>query len=457
MRKTEIRRETVGGLKFPNQGIVRTGEGVFVIKNTLPGQTISFYVRRKRAGRSEGQLVEILSASPEETVAPCPHFRVCGGCAYQSVPIETENEWKRQMVFELLSQSIAEYPGMADEDFFEGIIPSPSESGYRNKMEFSFGNMEKGGALTLGMHVSGHFHDVVTVDGCRIADPDMTEILRAVLHFAHTREWSAFNRNTHEGFLRHLLVRKGQRDGEIMLDIVTTSGGGVISPDFTDMLLALKLKGRFVGILHTLNDSPSDAIVNEGTRVLYGRDYFTETILGRQFRITPFSFFQTNTAGAEVLYRKVREYAGESRRGKIFDLYCGTGTIAQLVSDLSKEVIGVELVEEAVEAARENAGRNGIENVRFISADVAKVVEGLPEAPELVVVDPPREGMSPKALGGLLRLGAKSIIYVSCKPTSLARDMKELFLGGYRLGKAAAVNLFPRTTGIETVALFERE
>ncbi len=428
-----------------------------MVKNTLPGQTISFSVRRKRAGRSEGQLLEILSPSEQETETPCPHFRLCGGCAYQSVDMETEDAWKKEQILAILNPVAEEYPSHVPPDWLEGILSSPAESGYRNKMEFSFGDLSRDGELTLGMHVMGHFHDVVSVPHCRIADPDMTAVLSAVLSFSIEQGWRSVSKRTHEGFLRHLIVRKGQRSGEILTDLVTTSQGEVPGEELVHRLCSLELKGEIAGILHTVNDSPADAIINEHTELLYGRDFFYETILGRSFRISPFSFFQTNTGGAEVLYRKVREYAGEARRQRIFDLYCGTGTIAQLVSDLAGEVFGVEIVEEAVEAARENAARNGLSNVQFLCADVAGVMEQLPGEAELVIVDPPREGMTPKAMGGLLRLRPGRIVYVSCKPTSLARDMKDLFTAGYHLRRAAAVNLFPRTTGIETVALFERE
>ena len=218
--------------------------------------------------------------------------------------------------------------------------------------------------------------------------------------------------------------------------------------------MALSLEGKIVGILHILNDSLADLVQSDETRVLYGQDYFYENLLGLKFKITPFSFFQPNSLGAEVLYETARSYIGDTRDMTVFDLYSGTGTIAQILAPVAKHVTGVEIVEEAVEAARVNAKLNGLDNCSFIAGDVLKVVDDLTEKPDLIVLDPPRDGIHPKALPKIIAFDVPTIVYVSCKPTSLVRDREVLEAAGYRMVKARAVDMFPATGGIETVALF---
>jgi 23S rRNA (uracil-5-)-methyltransferase RumA len=234
--------------------------------------------------------------------------------------------------------------------------------------------------------------------------------------------------------------------------------------DYAEMLLTLELSGRIVGILHTKNDSKADAVVDEGTTVLYGQDYFYEELLGLKFRITPFSFFQTNSLSAEVLYGTVREYidglydnTSEDPGDKIiYDLYCGTGTIAQIIAPIANKVIGVEIVEEAVAAAKENAARNRLVDCEFIAGDVLKVLDDITEKPDLIILDPPREGINPKALKKIINYGVKHMIYVSCKPTSLARDLEIFAEGGYYVQRAVAVDQFPWTNHVETVVLLTK-
>ena len=223
------------------------------------------------------------------------------------------------------------------------------------------------------------------------------------------------------------------------------------------MLLALPLSGSFAGILHTKNDSLATAVLNDGTDVLYGQDYFYEELLGLKFKITPFSFFQTNSLGAEVLYDTVRQYIGDTRGQKVFDLYSGTGTIAQILAPVAEHVTGVEIVEEAVEAARENAALNGLSNCDFIAGDVLKVLDTLEEQPDLIVLDPPRDGIHPKALPKIIRYGVDRMVYVSCKPTSLARDLIVLQAGGYRVERMALVDMFPFTGHVRRLSCFPRE
>ena len=210
------------------------------------------------------------------------------------------------------------------------------------------------------------------------------------------------------------------------------------------------------GILHTCNDSLADVVRSDRTEILYGGDWFYEELLGLRFKITPFSFFQTNSLGAEVLYEKVRSYIGDTKDKVVFDLYSGTGTIAQILAPVAKQVVGVEIVEEAVEAARENAKLNGLDNCQFLAGDVLKVVDELKEKPDLIVLDPPRDGIHPKALGKIIDFGVERMVYVSCKPTSLVRDLIVLQERGYRVEKVCCVDMFPETGNCETVVLLSK-
>lgn len=292
---------------------------------------------------------------------------------------------------------------------------------------------------------------------CKLVHQDMTKILSCILDFCRSQGFSYYHKMQHKGFLRHLLLRRGNTTGEILVSLVTSSQE---EPDFTPLtqgLLELDLEGRIVGFLHIINDSLSDVVRSDETRLLYGQDYFYEDILGLKFKITPFSFFQPNSYGAEVLYRTARDYIGDTKDMRVFDLYSGTGTISQILSPVAREVIGVEIVEEAVEAARENARLNGIQNCRFIAGDVLKVLDQIEDKPDFIVLDPPRDGIHPKALPKIIDYGVDKLVYISCKPTSLARDL-EMFLGrGYRVEKVCCVDQFCQTVHCETIALLVRK
>ena len=444
---------------FPNRGILHIDGNRILCKNALEGQTVELVVTKAHKGKGEGRLLSVVKPAPEETrECDCPHFGICGSCVYRTFPYEEQCRRKGEQVKSLLFPVAGEFP-------YTGVRPSPVEYGYRNKMEFSFGDDCPGGELQLGMHRRGSFYDVITVDDCQIVDEDYRRILTCVLEWCRVRNLPYYHKN-HVGFLRHLLVRKAAKTGEILIDIVTSSQTpeGWSAEEFAKALAALPLDGSIVGILHTTNDSLADVIASDRTDILYGKDYFTEELLGLTFKITPFSFFQTNSLGAEVLYETVREYVAEavrreSEQGKnpeeftVFDLYSGTGTIAQLLAASFKKVIGVEIVEEAVVAARENAARNGLKNCRFLAGDVLKVLDTIEEKPDLIILDPPRDGIHPKALPKILAYEVPYIVYVSCKPTSLARDLEGLLVAGYRPVTACSVDMFPDTTGIETVCL----
>lgn len=450
MKKGDVYQGIVEKMDFPNKGILRVDGERVVVKNALPGQTIRFLINKKRKGRCEGRLQEVLERSPlEMEEGVCPHFGICGGCVSQSIPYEEQLKIKEAQVKELIDSVCSDYE-------FEGIKASPIHEGYRNKMEFSFGDECKDGPLSLGMHRRGSFYDVVTVDQCRIVHEDFTKILAATREYFKALGVGFYKKMQHTGYLRHLLVRRAVKTGEILIDLVTTTQEEPDLAPYASMLLELPLEGRIVGILHTSNDSLADVVQNDRTDILYGQDFFYEELLGLRFKISPFSFFQTNSLGAEVLYETARGYVGETKDKVIFDLYSGTGTIAQIIAPVASKVVGVEIVEEAVEAAKENAALNGLENCQFIAGDVLKVIDEIGDKPDLIILDPPRDGIHAKALEKIIDFGVERMVYISCKPTSLVRDLAVLQERGYRVEKVCAVDMFPSTANCEVCCLMSK-
>ena len=464
MKKNEFYEGMVTSLKFPNKGIVYVeDEDAYVqVKNTLPGQRVRFQLKKVKKKRPEGNLTEVLVPSEiEKAVPPCPHFSECGGCAYQTLPYEEQKKLKLNQVKALLDAVYPDFP-------LDECVESPRIWEYRNKMEFSFGDEVKDVPLTLGLHKRGSFYDIVSVPDCQIIDEDLRKVLKTTQDFFRNAKLGGksidfYHKMRHEGVLRHLLVRKGLKTGEMLICLVTSSQGGIDSAEgkqllekYKDTLLALETTGTFAGILHMTNDSLSDVVKADAVDILYGKDYFYDELLGLRFRITPFSFFQTNSAGAEKLYSLAREYIGDLTGKKVYDLYSGTGTIAQVLAPVAKEVTGVEIVEEAVYAAAENAKENQLDNCTFLAGDVLTVLDELTEAPDAIVLDPPREGIHPKAIRKILDYGLSSFVYISCKPTSLARDLEVFLEYGYQPVRAKCVDMFPWTRGIETVVLLSQ-
>lgn len=464
MKKGDILEGRVIRTDFPNKGIVEVqteDDSIYVtVKNALPGQTVKCLINKKKHGHAEGRLLEVKEPAIVEEESACPHYGACGGCLYQTYPYEEQLKIKAGQIERLLRPVLESYDGkLVWEDVFEGIQSSPCVEGYRNKMEFTFGDAYKDGPLSLGMHKRGSFYDIVSVSDCRICDEDYRKILTFTEQYFKESGLPFFHRLTHEGYLRHLCVRKAVKTGEILIALITTSQQTVDLTPYKDGLLALSLDGKIAGIVHTTNNSVADVVKNEGTELLYGKDYITEALLGLEFKITQFSFFQTNSLGAERLYETVRNYLGtpEVPNPVVYDLYSGTGTIAQLLAPVSGKVVGVEIVEEAVEAAKENAKLNGLDNCEFIAGDVLKVLDDIEVLPDYIILDPPRDGIHPKALTKIISYGVNRMVYVSCKPTSLARDLEVFLEAGYRAERICCVDMFPATANCETVVLLNKD
>lgn len=451
MKKKDIIEGKIIKTEFPNKGTFICEDQKVTVKGVIDGQTIKGQVTKKRKSGCVVRLLDVLEKSPLEDAKPvCPHFGICGGCFYQTVSYENQLKIKEGMVRDLLKDYV-------NDDIWEEIKGSPKVHGYRNKMEFSFGDEVKDGPLALGMHKKNTFHDIVNITDCQIVDNDYNLIVKCALNIAQQMELPFYHKMRHEGYFRHLVVRRAESSGDILVNIVTTSQVEADLTKLRDALLELPLSGKIIGILHTTNDSLADVVQADKIDILYGQDYFYEEILGLKFKISPFSFFQTNTLGAEVLYKTARDFVGETKDKVIFDLYSGTGTIAQMLAPVAKKVVGVEIVEEAVEAAKVNAELNGLDNCEFIAGDVLKVVDELEDKPDFIVLDPPRDGIHPKAIQKIIDFGVEQMVYISCKPTSLARDLEVFEAAGYKVKRATAVDQFPNTVHIETVVLLSQQ
>ncbi|MBK5245584.1 MAG: 23S rRNA (uracil(1939)-C(5))-methyltransferase RlmD, partial [Eubacteriaceae bacterium] len=395
MYKSELIELKIEGFVFPGKSWGMAGEKKIIIKNGLPGQRVLVRIKKTRK-KYEGQILEVLEKAPNEIEALCDAFSKCGGCTYQNLSYVEQLQLKENYVLSLLEEA-----GIRDFDY-EGITPSPEVFGYRNKMEFSFGDNAKDGPLMLGLHEQGSFYNIVKTDGCQITDNDFNLIQKAALKFFAERDVSYFHKRSHTGFLRHLVVRKGKCTGDILLNLATTTQGELDETAFVKTLIDLELEGQIRGILHTQNDGVADVVKAETSKIIYGEDKMEDKILGLTFEISSFSFFQTNTLGAEKLYSVIRDFVGHEQNEVIYDLYCGTGTIAQVLAPVAKKIVGIELVPEAVIAAKANAEKNGLNNCSFIAGDVMVEVENLSYKADVIILDPPRDGIHPKAIFKIL-------------------------------------------------------
>lgn len=476
MKKGQFVEGIIEEIAFPNKGKMTVTETVdengkkverkhkITVKGTLPGQKVRGMINKKKGGKCEARLEEVLCKSPIEDAEPvCALFGSCGGCTYQTLSYEHQLQLKESQVRKLLED-------VCDLSVFEGIVGSPCQWGYRNKMEFSFGDGYKDGPLELGLHKKGSFYDILTTDQCKIVQEDYNQILKMTLEYFRELQVDFYHKMTHQGYLRHLLIRRGVKSKEITVNLVTSTqehtrdGKNIDLTPWVEQLKELPLEGKIVGITHIYNDSLSDVVQSDRTEILFGQDYLYEELLGLKFKVSTFSFFQTNSLGAEVLYQKAREYVLEAMKEQkekeynvIYDLYSGTGTIAQMLSPVAQKVVGVEIIEEAVQAAAENAALNGLTNCEFIAGDVLKVIDELEDKPDFIVLDPPRDGIHPKALRKIIDFQVDKIIYISCKPTSLARDLAVFKENGYQVEKACAVDQFPGTVHVETVVLLSKK
>ena len=339
---------------------------------------------------------------------------------------------------------------------FEGISASPNIYEYRNNMEFSFGDLKKGGKLQLGMHPRGKRYDVITVDQCLLVDQDFRDILSTIIDYCRSSEFKKYHIKLREGFLRNLVIRKGINTGEVVVNLITTSQRDHDFSPLTEKLKALDLKGELVGFVQTINDDFSDQVSCDQMKFYHGRNFFYDQLLDNKFKIDSLSFFQTNTKGAELLYSEAEKYISSAKNKVVYDLYCGAGTISQTIAADAAKIYGIEIDQDAAERAAENAKINNVQNTEYIAGDVLEEINNIEEQADLLIIDPPRPGINPKALAKIAAAEAEEILYISCNPKSLARDLQELETHSYNLEKFKAVDMFPHTKHLEVITLLKK-
>lgn len=381
----------------------------------------------------------------------CKHNDFCGGCIYQEVPYQEQIVLKGKEVQRLLNEKEVNY------EKYLGIEGSPKPLAYRNKMEYTFGDEVKDGEMTLGMHRKGRFMSIVTVDECQLVDEDFNKILRATLDFCKEKGYKFYHKKSHVGLLRNLIIRKGEHTEEILVNIVTSSQIEFAEEEFVACIRGLELTNKLVGVLRTINDNHADFVYCDKLKTLWGQDYYMEEIMGLKFKVSAFSFFQTNVLAVEKLYTEAISLIKDLDGKTVFDLYCGTGTITQTLALRAKKAIGVEIVEEAVKSARENAKLNKLNNCEFIAGDVFEVLDNVKDTPDVIVLDPPRVGIHPKALQKIVNYGVKQIVYISCNPKSLAENLNFMQFYGYTVKSVKAFDNFPNTKHTEVVTFLEHK
>ncbi|WBW49908.1 23S rRNA (uracil(1939)-C(5))-methyltransferase RlmD [Peptoniphilus equinus] len=438
-----MKKDQIGKIiraEFPNRTVADVDGREIKLKGGLLGQT----VRLHQSNRKKGKLLEVLERGPMEEAAHCPRADICGGCTYQTLSYDKEVVYKGALLKQLYQKEL----GMDLE-----LIPSPMSQAYRNKMEYTFSDAYKDGPLSLGLHQKNRFYDVVDTEGCNIIHEDFNT-LRSFTRDYFDGVLKPYHKRLHTGVLRHLLIRRSGI-GEIVLSLVTANS----DYDFTDyfeQLKTLPLEGVLVGATQTINNSFSDAIVPEDVIIHFGRDYIEESLLGLTFKVSLFSFFQTNSASAAVLYTMAADMLGSMEGKTLVDLYSGTGTITQILGRHATTALGIEIVEEAVEAARENAKANGLDQVRFIAGDVAEVIKEEDIHADVIVLDPPREGINPKAIERIISFAPTQFLYISCNPITQVRDLHVFLDKGYHVDKLVALDQFPRTVHVECIALLTK-
>jgi 23S rRNA (uracil1939-C5)-methyltransferase len=449
VRKGEELELSIDSLAYGGSGVARLNGFVVFVRGGLPGDRVRARVTKTKRGFAEAIAEAVLEPSPERVEAPCRHFGVCGGCRFQDLGYDAQIAAKEQQVRDALTRI-----GRFADPPLEPIVPAVAQFGYRNKLEYSFTQGEDG--VDLGFHRAGRWDEVIGIEECLLTTDLGNAVRLAVREWAREEKLESYDQETGQGYLRHFVYREGRNTGQVLALLVTAPGERFEPGYLVDVLRRFP---EVRSVYWAVNDMPAER-TNLPSQLLWGDDAIEEEILGLRFRIRPGAFFQTNTEMAARLYELAREYAGLTGAENVFDLYCGTGTIGLALAGEAKAVWGVEISEESVACAIENADLNGIENARFFAGNVGQSLQELQEqagTADIVVVDPPRAGLAGKALRRTGELQADRIVYVSCNPTTLASDVQVLrdeF--GYALVRTRPVDMFPHTPHVESVSLLER-
>jgi 23S rRNA (uracil1939-C5)-methyltransferase len=449
----------ITGLAFGGRGIARLNGLTVFVERAIPGDRALIRITRRRKNFAEAHPVEILEASADRVAAPCRYSGLCGGCTWQFLNYERQIAYKRQHV----AESLAHIGGITGVPVHP-CRPSENVFGYRNKMEFTCSDrrwrlpeeMASGapeGGFALGLHVPGTFFKVIDIERCLLHPEPGNRILAAVRGEMKASGLPAFNLRAHTGFWRFAVLRNSAATGRWMVNLVTSARDRAgLTPVAERLAAAFPEIGA---IVNNVTARKAGIAVGESEYPLAGAGGLRERIGAFEFEISANSFFQTNTRGAAGLYARVKEYARLAPDDTVVDLYSGTGTIAIFLSDACREAIGIEIVPGAVEDARRNCGLNGIANCRFLQGDIAECLPRIEARPRVVIVDPPRVGMAPEVVRQVLDMGPARIVYVSCNPATLARDLSRL-AAGYDLREVQPVDMFPHTFHVECVARLER-
>jgi len=450
VRKGEEVELRVDSLAYGGNGVARLDGFVVFVRGGLPGDVVRARATKVKRGFAEATRTALLEPGPDRVDAPCRHFGICGGCRFQDLAYERQVAAKADQVRDALVR-LGGYP----EPPLEPIVPARSIYGYRNKLEYSFAAGEDG-ALALGFHRAGRWDEVVHVDECLLTTDLGNAVRTAVLEWARSEGLEPYDQETQTGYLRHLVLREARNTGQLLVLLVTAPGERFDA----DFLIETLTRFPEVRSIHwAVNDRPAE-VTNLPTRLLWGQEWVEEELLGLRFRVRPNAFLQTNTEMAETLYELARDGAALTGTERVYDLYCGTGTIGLALAADAASVWGVEISEESVACAIENAEANGVSNARFFAGNVGQSLEELAEragAPDVIVVDPPRAGLAGKALRRTGELRAPRLVYVSCNPTTLASDLAVLRDEyGYELVRCTPVDMFPHTPHIESVSVLTR-
>jgi len=457
---------TIEDLAFGGQGLTRIGDFVIFFQRAgIPGQQVQARIKRIKGNYAEAVIEAVLAKSPFEIEAPCPYFRYCGGCRFQNLPYERQTGYLAQQV-----AGLYRHLGGFENVPIDPLIPAGEPLRYRNKMEFAFSDkrwlvkdddLSRPTDFALGLRTPDNFYKAIDIDDCLIASPETAIIIPLVRDFAREHGLKPYNFKNHTGYLRHLMVRKGVATDQLMINFITAGD----TPELLRPLAQILTERlpNIASIVNTVSYSVSGTTSGEKTRRLAGQDYITDKIGDLTFKISPESFFQTNTRMAKILYDIVKQLARPQSHQVIWDLYCGAGSITLYLARECREVIGLEVIVSAIADARENARINKINNATFIHFDLEKQIrtdaaalENLPK-PDIIIADPPRGGLTPALIAAVRTFQPAQIIYVSCNPASQVRDLKDLTAeNSYRITAVRPVDMFPHTPHIEVVAALER-
>jgi 23S rRNA (uracil1939-C5)-methyltransferase len=460
IRRDDIVELWIGDMAFGGKGIARLDGLVLFVKGAIPGDRVLAQVIKKKKDYANAVLVKLLDPSPDRIQAPCPYSAYCGGCQWQHILYKQQLAYKREHVQEAMARI-----GMLPDILVHEVIASDNIFEYRNKMEFSFSDhcwvlpdaYEKGhgsSGFGLGLHVPGTFHKVIDVDACLLQHRTGNTILQEVREYTRDSGVPAYGLKSHQGFWRFLTLRYSRAFDEWMVNLVTSEENrDVLEPLAENLHQAI---GNIKTVVNTVNTRKAAIASGEREIILMGEGTIQDRIGPFQFQISANSFFQTNTGGAERLYQTIREYAGLSGKETVLDLYSGTGTIPIFLSKGAKDVMGMELSQSAVADAVQNCETNQISNCRFIAGDIKEKISALGLRPDVMVIDPPRVGMHKDVLTAVMQLAPDKIVYVSCNPTTMARDMGQM-AQEYHIKEVQPVDMFPHTYHIESVAKMVRK